>query len=58
MIKKIYFEHYHTVRLEDLRTMLEHEMWHKCPLQPEFTVFDIKEFRQALARDIFKNNNN
>eukprot|EP00026_Physarum_polycephalum_P001093 Phypoly_transcript_01094.p1 GENE.Phypoly_transcript_01094~~Phypoly_transcript_01094.p1 ORF type:complete len:919 (+),score=161.13 Phypoly_transcript_01094:935-3691(+) len=48
---KIYFEHYHAVRIEDLRTMLEHEMWHKCPLQPEFTVFDIKEFRQAVSRD-------
>jgi hypothetical protein len=52
MVVYIYFEHFNTSRLEDLRTMLEHEMWHKCPLAPEYTVFDVKEFRQALNRDI------
>lgn len=46
--------------MDDLRTMMEHEMWHRCPLQPDFTLYDVKEFRAGLRRDspVYSNTDN
>lgn len=40
---KAYFYDFHSQRMEDLRQMLENEMWSKCPVQPRFSVTDIRE---------------
>ena len=45
---KLYFIRYHKGRLEDLRTMLENEMWIAMPVQNNFTIYDIKEFSTFL----------
>ncbi|EFA84727.1 hypothetical protein PPL_01719 [Heterostelium album PN500] len=43
-----YFEHFHKQRIEDLRIMLENEMWHKVPLPNDFTVMNIAEFGSVI----------
>jgi hypothetical protein len=35
---KAYFQSYHKARMEDLSTMLENEMWAKCPVAKDFNV--------------------
>eukprot|EP01133_Synstelium_polycarpum_P007473 gene7473-8744_t len=44
-----YFENFHKKRIEDLRTMLENEMWNRMPLPNDFTVLSIQEFGGVMA---------
>ncbi|KYQ89566.1 hypothetical protein DLAC_09518 [Tieghemostelium lacteum] len=53
-----YFEHFHKDRIEDLKTMLENEMWHKVPLPNNFSVLDIKEFGIVIQNTNHNNSNN
>eukprot|EP01120_Amphizonella_sp_Union-15-10_P007467 TRINITY_DN2524_c0_g2_i1.p1 TRINITY_DN2524_c0_g2~~TRINITY_DN2524_c0_g2_i1.p1 ORF type:complete len:585 (+),score=77.44 TRINITY_DN2524_c0_g2_i1:122-1756(+) len=43
-----YFESFHRDRIEDLRTMLENEIWQKCPVPKTFSVLDIKEIKDFI----------
>mmetsp|Transcript_23579 Transcript_23579/g.66171 ORF Transcript_23579/g.66171 Transcript_23579/m.66171 type:complete len:937 (+) Transcript_23579:66-2876(+) len=45
---KLYFFNYHKARLEDLRTMLENEMWIAMPVAANFSLYDIQEFSSFL----------
>lgn len=36
-----FFENSHKSMLEDLHTMLENEMWQRCPLNKDFTILGI-----------------
>jgi len=42
---KTYFDGLHKSRLEDLLTMMENEMWQKCPVTKDFNIMHIKEFK-------------
>eukprot|EP01113_Clastostelium_recurvatum_P026387 TRINITY_DN3165_c0_g1_i4.p1 TRINITY_DN3165_c0_g1~~TRINITY_DN3165_c0_g1_i4.p1 ORF type:complete len:1004 (-),score=280.28 TRINITY_DN3165_c0_g1_i4:45-3056(-) len=46
---KVFFEQYHKSRMEDLRTMLEHDMWQRCPIPLKFDPLDVKEFAVTMA---------
>lgn len=42
---KAYFCNFHRQKMEDICTMVENEMWQKCPVQKGFAITDIKEFK-------------
>ncbi|KAF2069584.1 hypothetical protein CYY_009098 [Polysphondylium violaceum] len=53
-----YFQFFHKKRIDDLKTMLENEIWHKMPLPNNFTVLDIKEFGVVMKLNNNLNNSN
>eukprot|EP01114_Cavostelium_apophysatum_P008475 TRINITY_DN2099_c0_g1_i1.p1 TRINITY_DN2099_c0_g1~~TRINITY_DN2099_c0_g1_i1.p1 ORF type:complete len:934 (-),score=252.92 TRINITY_DN2099_c0_g1_i1:24-2825(-) len=42
---KVYFDNLHRMKIEDLYTMIENEMWQKVPVQKDFSIMHIKEFK-------------
>jgi len=53
-----YFQFFHKKRIDDLKTMLENETWHKMPLPNNFTVLDIKEFGVVMKLNGLNSNSN
>eukprot|EP00026_Physarum_polycephalum_P001555 Phypoly_transcript_01557.p1 GENE.Phypoly_transcript_01557~~Phypoly_transcript_01557.p1 ORF type:complete len:961 (-),score=214.93 Phypoly_transcript_01557:327-3209(-) len=49
---KLYLETFHRQRADDLKTMLENEMWTRCPVSASFSVDDVKEFTESLGRPL------
>eukprot|EP01125_Pyxidicula_operculata_P019506 TRINITY_DN7087_c0_g1_i2.p1 TRINITY_DN7087_c0_g1~~TRINITY_DN7087_c0_g1_i2.p1 ORF type:complete len:903 (-),score=201.13 TRINITY_DN7087_c0_g1_i2:6-2714(-) len=48
-LSKSYYDLFHQSKVDDLRSMLENEMWSKCPVQPKFSVKDISEISTVLS---------
>eukprot|EP01116_Phalansterium_solitarium_P025632 TRINITY_DN9902_c0_g2_i1.p1 TRINITY_DN9902_c0_g2~~TRINITY_DN9902_c0_g2_i1.p1 ORF type:complete len:1117 (+),score=551.47 TRINITY_DN9902_c0_g2_i1:130-3480(+) len=48
-VSRAYFDAWHRQRAEDLQTMLDNEMWQRCPVLPQFGVHDIKEVHALLT---------
>eukprot|EP01119_Soliformovum_irregulare_P017840 TRINITY_DN5361_c0_g1_i1.p1 TRINITY_DN5361_c0_g1~~TRINITY_DN5361_c0_g1_i1.p1 ORF type:complete len:938 (+),score=326.83 TRINITY_DN5361_c0_g1_i1:314-2815(+) len=51
---KNYFDNFHKSQFENLCTMLENEMWAKCPVQRNFTIEDLKEFGGLSGGSLIK----
>ncbi|XP_075223193.1 vacuolar protein sorting 50 isoform X2 [Lycorma delicatula] len=41
----VYFRRYHAARLDELRIFLENEVWTVCPVQADFTLLHLQEFK-------------
>ncbi|KJE94282.1 hypothetical protein CAOG_008840 [Capsaspora owczarzaki ATCC 30864] len=50
----LYFGKFHRSQMADLRVMLEHESWFRCPVHPSFSALNLKEFYFLRANAIRK----
>eukprot|EP01135_Chromosphaera_perkinsii_P008595 Nk52_evm37s1401 gene=Nk52_evmTU37s1401 len=45
----LYFKSFHRAKMDDIKTMLENDVWQKCPLQKGFSIYKLKEYSGILS---------
>ena len=47
----LYFKSFHKAKMEDMKTMLENDIWQKCPLQDDFSIYNLKEYSSIANKE-------